>query len=243
MGNRYCPFAMRQGATRNAEPIKPDIMIMKTKRHLPILILLLPTLAAAQTMISPGDQSLFEDFESFTAGGSGSPEIFERFDTPDAVTFSGGWSGFAGVGAFYHSGVRAWMVQPQGSGASTGEGVIAFETPAANVSFFLASGDGTGEYEVFSDSGDSLFSMTDSLLTDIRPAASPDFVSLDASFLGASEGIGRIEFRSSGSPLAVDDFGYTPIPEPALAAALLASGALVVVVFVRRRRSLAKRIQ
>ena len=203
--------------------------VTKTHNHLRIALLgLLAGALPAFGQVAPPSQDFFDDF-SFNQGSSGSPETINLFTSPDVATFTGGWAGVAGVPAFYHSGTQAWMLEPGNSGD------ITFETAADNVSFFLATSDGTGSLEVFDSADNSLFSQTTGFETNISGAGAV-FESFDATTLGAVGGIDRIELSSpAGVTMAIDDFGVTPVPEPAQFAFL--TGVLGACLVILRRKT------
>ena len=200
-----------------------------THNHLRIVLIVLFVLLAgalpAFAQVAPSAQDFFDDF-NFNQGSSTAPEDINLFTSPDVATFTGGWAGVVGNGDFYQSGFQAWMLEPGDSGG------ITFETAADNVSFYLATSDGSGSLEVFDSANNSLLSQT-SFKTDMTG----NFESFDASTLGAVGGIARIELSSpAGVTMAIDDFGVTSVPEPAQFAFLTGVlGACLVV--LRRKRA------
>ncbi len=199
----------------------------KTRKHLRIALFgLLAGALSAFGQVAPPSQAFFDDF-NFNQGSSGSPATINLFTSPDVTTFTGGWAGSIGNGNFYRSFPQAWMLEAGNSGD------ITFETAADNVSFYLATTDGSGSLEVFDSANNSLLSQT----TGFKTNMTGNFESFDATTLGAVGGIDRIELSSpAGVTMAIDDFGVTSVPEPtqfALMAGVL--GACLVV--LRRKRS------
>jgi len=89
-----------------------------------------------------GDPDVSTDFEEFVPNTMFGDAAFVSDDTaPNRVTFTGDqWIGFAGVPELYTNFTqRAWMVLPTDGnffGGEDGVGIMTFETPAAEVSFF-----------------------------------------------------------------------------------------------------------
>ena len=149
---------------------------------------------------APEDQDVFTDFESFdTMPG----DTFSLGTAPQVSTFSGdAFAGVAGIGELYFSGLRAWMVNPGGTG------VIEFDTNAATVEFWTRIRTGA--------TGPSVYTAFD----DLDQVISEETVSTPGPFqlLSFTGNIARIEIRNNaagaGMMNSVDDFGFTPIPEP-----------------------------
>ena len=174
--------------------------IMKTTEK----ICLLPGIAAFAFMLgaqpgavsaAPQDQEVFTDFETIEATdfSIGSGDV--------TATFTGGFSGFAGIGELYNSGIRAWMVNP----GNTGE--IQFETNAAVVDFFARTrsiADGPSVLTAFDSQGQVVDSVT---LTPGNPFE-------EVIFTGS---IARIEFANNATAACttcmntIDDFGFSPV--------------------------------
>ena len=149
---------------------------------------------ASTVTAAPGDQAVFTDFETINASNFvvGSP--------PATAHFTGGFSGFAGIAELYHSGIRAWMVDPGGTGT------ITFGTPVATVNFFARSrsiANGNSVLTAFNGSGQVIATRT------LIPAAGW----VEVMFSGS---IARIEMRNlasagcTGCMNSIDDFGFTP---------------------------------
>ena len=159
-------------------------------------------------LAAPEDQDVFENFDGITPN----TEVGVPFDvgvTPNTATFSGdGFAGVANIGELYFSGIRAWMVNPSGTG------VVTFETNAAVVEFWtrLRTGaNGSSVYTAYDDNDQVINAVT------INTPGPFQLVS----FTGD---IDRIEVvnnaTGNGQMNSIDDFGFTPVPEPATAVML-----------------------
>jgi hypothetical protein len=146
----------------------------------------------------PIDQDVFTDFESIeTAIG----EPFSVGTAPVTAQFSGdAFSGFAGVLELYHSGIRAWMVTPSGTG------MIEFATHAAQVEFFgrtRSTANGPTVIRALDGLGNEIDSVT---LTPPNPFQ----------LIAFTGNIARLEVvnqaTGTGQMDSVDDFGFTPLP-------------------------------
>ena len=150
-----------------------------------------------QLNAAPEDQEIFTDFEAFDTGVD---QPFVVGAAPSAATFSGNaFSGIAGIGELYFSGVRAWMVNPGGIGT------IEFDTNASIVEFWtrLRTGaNGSSEYTTFDDADEIIDSVT---ITTPGPFQ----------LLSFSGNIARIEIQNNavGGNLmnSIEDFGFTTI--------------------------------
>ncbi len=186
----------------------------------PIAALLGLLLLAAPAAALPEDQSVFTDFENVPNTISG--EIIIVGVSPDSADLGGdAFGGRIGVTALYHSGVRSWMVEANGTG------VITFETDADVVEFYARV--------LFTATGNTVITAFDAfdVIVDVPVAVMPGTGWKLISFTG---GIARIDVVNlDGAQLnGIDDFGFTPLPEPGAALAL-ASGALLLSVIGRRR--------
>ena len=178
------------------------------------IVITLSCLVTTDSLALPTDQDNFTSFESlFTMQGV----PFSLGSTPD-VTFSGdAFSGSIGNAALYHNdGFFSWMVD--GGGA----GVIDFEVNAAVVEFFAKANPGLspGETTVIT-ALDDLNQQLDSVT--VTPGEDWRLVS----FVGDIDHVEVVNNALSTGPAAyngIDDFGYTPVPEPqdALWVALIA---------------------
>jgi hypothetical protein len=183
-----------------------------------LLALLLSALPAAA---EPEDQAVWTDFEDVfpnTLPGV----IITVGVSPDSADLGGdAFGGRIGVVALYHSGLRSWMVETNGTG------VITFETDADVVEFYarvLSSATGDTVITAF----DALDVIVDGPET-VEPGTGWQLISLTG-------GIARIDVVNlDGAQMnGIDDFGFTPLPEPGTALAL-ASGAALLGVISRRR--------
>jgi len=190
-----------------------------------LLSLVLPLLAAPAAAV-PQDLDFFTSFEDISPN-SAIGEIIVLGTSPTTAEFGG--NAFAGrimVGALYHTGVRSWMVLE--NSLENGIGVIDFvTTDAATVEFWvrvLSAATGNTVITAF----DAFDVIADGPVT-ISPGTGWQLVSLTGS-------IARIDVVNldANEMNAIDDFGFTPLPEPGAALAL-ASGS-VLLLFIGRRR-------
>ena len=195
---------------------------------LPPLSMLVLSLLAAPAAAVPQDLDIFSSFEEFNPNSAIGQTIAIGL-SPTTAEFSGdAFAGRIGVGALYHTGVRSWMVLGNDVGNSNGVGLIDFvTTDAATVEFWArvrsaASGNTVitafdafdviagGPVTIIPGTGWQLVSFTGSI-------AQIEVVNLDANEMNG-----------------IDDFGFTPLPEPGAALAL-ASGSVLLLVIGRRR--------
>jgi hypothetical protein len=186
-----------------------------------VAALLALLLSAPPAAALPEDQAVFTDFEDVfpnTIPG----EIIVVGVSPDSADLGGdAFGGRIGVGPLYHSGVRSWMVEANGTG------VITFETDGDVVEFYarvLSSATGETVITAF----DAFDVIVDGPVS-VEPGTGWQLISLTG-------GIARIDVVNlDGAQLnGIDDFGFTPLPEPGVALTL-ASGALLLSVIGRRR--------
>jgi hypothetical protein len=183
-----------------------------------LLALLLSALPAAA---EPEDQAVWTDFEDVfpnTLPGV----IITVGVSPDSADLGGdAFGGRIGVVALYHSGLRSWMVETNGTG------VITFETDADVVEFYARV--------LSSATGDTVITAFDALDVIVD---GPDLVKPNSGWqlITLTGGIARIDVVNlDGAQMnGIDDFGFTPLPEPGAALAL-ASGAALLGVISRRR--------
>ncbi len=150
--------------------------------------------------------------------GRSSSSVFR----PDSADLGGNaFGGRIGVGSLYHSGSRSWMVE------ANGVGVITFETDGDVVEFYarvLSSATGETVITAF----DAFDVIVDGPVA-VEPGAGWQLVSLTG-------GITRIDVANlDGAQLnGIDDFGFTPLPEPGTALTLASGVALLIVIRHRR---------
>lgn len=179
-----------------------------------------PLISAAAAAL-PEDQTFFTDFEDVFPNTSPG-EIIVVGVSPETAELGGdAFGGRIGVAALYHSGVRSWMVQANGTG------VIHFETDADTVEFYakvLASATGDTVITAF----DAFDGIVDGPVT-ISPGTGWQLVSLTG-------GIARIDVENldAAELNGVDDFGYTSAPEPS-AVLMLLSGSVLLTLLDRAR--------
>ena len=163
---------------------------------------------------------VFEDKTNFTIGQS-----------PWTATFTDGFATSPGIDAFNHT--RPGGGYYLGTTAASGgawvmnndtTGTITFETPASKVAFYaVVFFDGDGEIQLF-DSNDNLVFSTDDITLNMNSGLTAPFTFFEyiAADLGAPDGFSKLTYRnkpsmeSGGSvaPIAIDDFGFTPIGAP-----------------------------
>jgi hypothetical protein len=169
----------------------------------------------------PEDQTYFTDFEDVSPNTTPG-QIIVVGDFPESADLGGdAFGGRIGVGALYHSGAHAWMVEANGAG------VIAFETDADIAEFYARVQSGASGETVI-----TAFDATDVVVDGpviIEPGTGWQLVSLTG-------GIARIDVENldGGQLNGIDDFGFTPLPEPSLAWALSSEAALLAVMGRRR---------
>jgi len=160
-----------------------------------------PTATAVPTVTPtaiPQDLDFFTNFEDVipnTVPG----EIIVVGVSPTTANLGGdAFGGRIGNKSLYHSGRRAWMVLPNGTG------VITFETDADTVAFYARASSGDTIVRAFNGSD----VIVDGPVT-IIPGSGWQLVSF-------SGRIARIEVTnlSDSFPNGIDDFGFTPAPEP-----------------------------
>jgi len=159
-------------------------------------LLVLP-LFAVRADAAPQDLDFFTNFED-VAPNTVPGEIIVIGVSPTTANLGGdAFGGRIGVGEFYHSGVRAWMVLPNGTGT------VNFETDAATVEFWArAHRRATGATVI--TAYDALDFTVGSPVV-ISPGARWQLVSLTG-------GIARIDVVNlDGTEMnGIDDFGFTP---------------------------------
>jgi hypothetical protein len=183
--------------------------------------LCLMALVPQQTWADPQLQAYFTDFEDVnpnTAIG----EIIQVGVPPETAELGGdAFGGVVGLGQLYHSGLRAWMV------VQSGVGFIDFQPEAGVVEFFAtahSAADGTTVITAF-DANDAVVGTPVTL----TPGTGFQLVS----FTGAIASIEVIN-NATNQMNGIDDFGFTPVPEPGLAY-MLYTGVTGVAWLARRR--------
>ena len=183
-------------------------------------LLALPLFAAPAAAL-PQDQDVFTSFEDIspnTAVG----ELIVVGVSPDSAELTGdAFAGVIHVFDLYHSGHKSWMVLKNGTG------VITFETDAAVVEFY-AIVLGIAMRETVITAFDAFGVIVGAPVT-VSPGTGWQLISL-------SGAIAWIEVQNLDHQQmnAIDDFGFTPLPEPGVALTL-ASGAALLGVIGRRR--------
>ncbi len=156
-------------------------------------------LAAPEAVADPMDQDVFTTFEGISTGVG---ETFSIGTSPETAEFSGdAFAGIANIPELYHSGMSAWMVNPNGTG------MINFETNAAEVEFWartLGTANGPTLITAFDDLAQVIDTIT---LTSSDPWQLVSF----------SGSVDRLEVvnqaTGAGQMNSIDDFGFSPIPE------------------------------
>ncbi len=177
---------------------------------------------AARADAAPEDLDFFTNFEDIipnTAPG----DIIVLGVSPEIAEFGGdAFAGFLGMFQLYRSGARAWMVTPNGTG------VIDFEPDAALVEFWATAHPGASGATVIT-AFDGLSVQVGDPVT-INPGAGFRFVAF-------SGNIARIDVDNlDGTRMnGIDDFGFTPVPEPG--ATPMGLTAIAVLAFLRRHRA------
>jgi hypothetical protein len=178
-------------------------------------------LFAAPAAALPEGQAVFTDFEDVNPN-TNPGEIIVVGVSPDSADLGGdAFGGRIGAGVLYHSGVRSWMVEANGIGVAT------FEVDADVVEFYArVRSSATGDTVI------TAFDAFDVIIdgpVSVAPGTGWQLISL-------SGGIARIDVVNlDGAQVnGIDDFGFTPLPEPG-AVLPLASGAALLIVIGRRR--------
>jgi hypothetical protein len=186
-----------------------------------IAALLAPLLFVAPAAALPEDQAVFTDFEDVSPN-TVPGEIIVVGASPDSADLDGdAFGGRIGVAALYHSGVRSWMVEANGTA------VITFETDADVVEFYArVLSSATGETVI------TAFDAFDVIVdgpANVLPGTGWQLISL-------AGGIARVDVVNlDGAELnGIDDFGFTPLPEPRAALTLISGVALMSVIGRRR---------
>ncbi len=172
-------------------------------------LLALPLFAAPAAAL-PQDQTVFTSFEDVILNTNVGDLIVVGV-SPDSADLTGdAFGGSLGVGLLYHSLFRSWMVLPNGIG------VISFESDADVVEFY-AKVLGLAMRDTVITAFDA-FGVIVGVPVTVVPGTGWQLISL-------SGAIARIEVVNLDPQQmnGIDDFGFTPLPEPG-AALTIASG-------------------
>jgi hypothetical protein len=186
-----------------------------------IAALLALLLFAAPAAAVPETQAVFTDFEDISPNTI-PMEIITVGASPDSADLGGNaFGGAIGAGALYHTCCKAWMV------LAPGTGLITFETDAEVVEFY-ARVIGIGTLDTVITAFDQ-FGV-------IVGAPKTVFTRTGWQLISFSGAIAKIEVENlDGTQLnGIDDFGFTPLPEPG-AVLTLASGSALLGLIGRRR--------
>jgi hypothetical protein len=192
-----------------------------------IAALLALALFAAPAAALPEDQTVFTSFEGITTAPE---QPFVVGVSPDSAEFTGdAFSASLGIPALYHFGFWSWMVVANDTGMCTGmcTGMITFKTDADIVEFYARVRNNAIGSTVIT-AFDGLDVIVDGPVI-VAPGTGWQLISLNG-------GIAWIEVVNLDGSLmnGIDDFGFTPLPEPS-AVLTLASGAALLGVIGRRR--------
>ena len=165
----------------------------------------------------PGDQDVFTGFEGISTTA---PDPFHIGAVPEQASFSGdAFSGVLGQTALYFNGSFSWMIQPNGTGR------IDFDRNAAVVEFWARTNPGASQdltIRALNDAGQQLGGEV--------TLTQPEAWQL-VSFAGNIDHI--LVDNPDAAMAAIDDFGFTSVPEPAAGVGLVA---LVLLAHGRLRR-------
>ncbi len=172
-------------------------------------LLALPLFAAPAAAL-PEDQTVFTNFED-VAPNTLPGDLIVVGVSPDSADLTG--DAFAGrvfVRALYHTGFRSWMVVARGTG------VISFETDAEVVEFY-ARVLGVAVRGTVITAFDEFGVIVGAPVT-VSPGTPWQLISFSGAIASIEVvNLDRLQMN------AIDDFGFTPLPEPG-AALMLASG-------------------
>ncbi len=172
-------------------------------------LLALPLFAAPAAAL-PEDQTVFTSFEDIFPNTNVGDLIVVGV-SPDSADLTGdAFAGRVGLLPLYHTGVRSWMVVARGTG------VITFETDADVVEFY-ARVLGIATRDTVITAFDAFGVIVGAPVT-VSPATGWQLISFSGA-IAWIEVVNRDRLQMNG----IDDFGYTPLPEPG-AALMLASG-------------------
>jgi len=174
-------------------------------------------LASTVAWAAPQNQQVYTNFNNMSSTD------FTIGTSPNSAHFTGGEAAFRGIFELYHFGISndvySWFVDAGDTGT------IQFETNAAIVEFYGRRRTGStvdGTLTAFDDNGDVITSAS--------------LLGGDWQFFSWTGSIDHITFTNNDptQTAALDDFGFTVVPEPSFAAALLVGAGLLST--VRRRR-------
>jgi len=191
-----------------------------------ITVMCLSLLTSAASAM-PENQEFFSSFEEFNPNTvPGVP--FDIGVPPDVATFGGNaFAGFLAVPLLYRTGIRSWMVQ------ASSLGTIDFPMIAAEVEFYaIVLSGATSETTItaFDPAG--------------RQIGPPVVINPGTGFqlVHFPGPVGSIDVDNPAGQLnAVDDFGFTALPEAGLASMAMAGAILLFQLQHRRARTIKAR--
>ncbi len=186
-----------------------------------MVVLFAMSLFAARAQADPEDLDFFTDFEDVDPNTSVGEPI-EVGTPPETAELSGdAFGGVVGIGQLYHSGLRAWMV------LASGTGFIDFVPDAGEVQFWATAHSSANANTVITafDSSGVVVGMPVTL----TPGSGFQLVS----FSGAIASI-EVENNASNQLNGIDDFGFTPVPEPGAMLMLVSGGAFLAILGRKR---------
>jgi hypothetical protein len=161
-------------------------------------VLAVASALAGPAQSAPMDQDVFADFENLSLLPSEALLVYVHGTTPEQVTFIG-HSGRRPTLSLYHSGIRAYWLEP-------GEvGLIEFETPASVVQFFARDVTPAGASSIEAlDDMDAVVGSVD---------LTGSWLEYDFSGLGPILSL-RVTNPGRATLTGIDDFGVSFVPEP-----------------------------
>ena len=175
------------------------------------VLLLNLTLFGFRAHAAPQDLDFFTNFDAIFPN-TDVGEIIEVGTPPETAELSGdAFAGVVGIGQLYHSGLQAWMV------LANGTGFIDFIPDAAEVQFWA-----TAHFFANGNTVITAFDASDVMIgTPVTLTPGSGFQLL--TFIGAIASI-EVENNASNVMNGIDDFGFTPVPEPGAAWTLFFGG-------------------